>query len=111
MEEAQEMIYYYQHHTLHKKQISVNSKILNDLEIKLDNSIKKPDYGGVFVRLSSRSPKDSGFSTNKMHKLLSKRLQTLDYTNSEEEIQNAEFIAFFQAQIESLKVPKKTHFL
>lgn len=65
---------------------------------------------GFFVRLSARSPKDSGFQNERMKRILDDKLAhapaALDSgdNNSAEERQNQEFIAFFSAQIESLRV-------
>ena len=104
-EEAQQMINYYRHHTLHQKGVAVSNSVLTNLQSKISSIIQKQGTNGVFIRLSSRSPKDSGFSTNRMHQILSQKLAQIDYNSlSDEEIQNEEFICFFKSQIESLKV-------
>ncbi len=58
---------------------------------------------GVFIRMSSRSPKDAPFAAERMKRELTSRLQDLKTSSvamaDEALFQNAEFNAFFTAQV------------
>jgi hypothetical protein len=113
-------------------------RIYSTLHEKIELCIKDvagESSQGVFVRLSARSPKDSGFQTTRMKKLLKELLehQSTFSKNSNEfkreqhkrdgdedeqysdeddddehgdvmDLQNYEFLSFFTAQIQSLRI-------
>jgi hypothetical protein len=92
---------------------------LQKLKEKLEHIIQQVGGSeGVFVRMSTRSPKDSGFQTDRMRTLLAEMLKHESLvekgSGSDEDddddyyasmnTQNYEFFCFFTAQIQSLKI-------
>eukprot|EP00026_Physarum_polycephalum_P007891 Phypoly_transcript_07962.p1 GENE.Phypoly_transcript_07962~~Phypoly_transcript_07962.p1 ORF type:complete len:326 (+),score=32.06 Phypoly_transcript_07962:279-1256(+) len=99
---------YFEQNTLKLPKLkTINFKLLSGLDKRIEECGKQMEAKErFFVRLSSRSPKDSGFGSQRMHELLTKELDKynvrmiLDPT----EKQNMEWKAFFAAQINSLCV-------
>jgi hypothetical protein len=89
-----------------KKDTNVQGDILSTLKKRIDHGIQNfGNSDGVFVRLSARSPKDAAFGQTKMKSILKKKIDKLESsTLSEKEIQNMEFRAFFEAQMEGMKI-------
>ena len=93
-------------HTLHGYPASQDDVLLASLRERITLQMQRisPDVSPssqFFIRLSSRSPKDSAYGTSKMKSLL--RAQLAGLTDSSWR-QNAEYAAFFRAQIAALCV-------
>ena len=64
----------------------------------------------AFLRMSGRSPKDAVFGTDRIKKVLKRKLYEMKHEMNQEliispdEIQNMEFIAYFEAQAECMKI-------
>ena len=116
-EEAKVMIKQYEINVLHQK-VQLNEEeyeIYKQLEQKIEEILQthfydeEEDIVAAFVRMSSRSPKDAAFSSENMKQLLSKKLYEKKAafrktkSTSQVLVQNYEFIAFFEAQLETLK--------
>lgn len=74
----------------------------------MDDMERSCGSGGFFVRMSSRSPKDSALGCQRMKRLLAEQLRAssvaLARGHGPQWHQNSEFIAFFRAQIQALRV-------
>ncbi|KAL9657809.1 hypothetical protein ABK040_013147 [Willaertia magna] len=111
IDEAKIICKQYEYSILNKKENELNSldyEILDNLRNKIDNQMKSENI--YFIRMSTRSPKDAAYQSEKMKEVLQRKLNERNYVTtkqeylSNEEIQNNEFISFFESQIESLCV-------
>jgi len=91
-------------------------QVLSDLKQRIQNTLESEFYDeeegepAAFVRLSGRSPKDSVASSSTMSDNLTRNVYQLTYSYksrstppSEMEIRNDELIAYYTAQVESMK--------
>eukprot|EP00698_Gefionella_okellyi_P003035 TRINITY_DN12856_c0_g1_i1.p1 TRINITY_DN12856_c0_g1~~TRINITY_DN12856_c0_g1_i1.p1 ORF type:complete len:396 (+),score=81.96 TRINITY_DN12856_c0_g1_i1:27-1190(+) len=89
---------------LHDSTIHVNDVALDSIAQKLDAALSQYAEHSAFVRLSARSPKDAAFGSTAMKDVLRHELEQIPSSLSPVEVQNAEFAAFFRAQLHSLRV-------
>ncbi|EFC47607.1 hypothetical protein NAEGRDRAFT_57308 [Naegleria gruberi] len=122
--EAKVMIKQYEFHIKKTKDQSPSGddyEILKKLEGKIDDELtnnsefydEEMDVSSAFIRLSSRSPKDAAFNSQKIRQILQRKLYEKNAMfsfggenakiQSDQDKQNNEFIAFFESQVEVMK--------
>lgn len=82
-------------------------EIYKKLEERIEDTLQanfydeEEDAAVAFVRMSSRSPKDASFTSDEFKQILKRKLMEKGRMLPED-VQNEEFISFFEAQIETL---------